>query len=112
MKKFPFTEVASDPCLPAKLRISVRCPAFTCYVSMKFFFLESRAVGTECDGLVRTPPPTGCGGPFYTGPDTSHLKTKINSSIQFLPGEPHFLAHSSNFIPRHCIHLTVLFVKM
>lgn len=62
--------------------------------------------------FIRTPPPTGCGGPFYTSPDISRLKTKINSWIQFLPGQPHFLAHSSNFILRHYIHLTVRFVKM
>ena len=37
---------------------------------------------------------------------------KQNSSIQFLPGQPHFLAHSFSFILRHWVHLSVLFVKM
>ena len=37
---------------------------------------------------------------------------KQNSSIQFLPGQPHFLAHSSSFILRDWVHLSVLFVKM
>ena len=38
MKKFPSTEVATDRCLSVKLGISVRCSAFTCYVSKIFFF--------------------------------------------------------------------------
>ena len=33
---------------------------------------------------------------------------KQNSSIQFLPGQSHFLAHSSSFILRHWIHLSVM----
>ena len=33
---------------------------------------------------------------------------KQNSSIQFLPGQPHFLAHSSSFILRDWVHLSVL----
>ena len=37
---------------------------------------------------------------------------KHNSSIQFLPGQPHFLAHSSSFILRDWVHLSALFVKM
>ena len=37
---------------------------------------------------------------------------KQNISIQFLPGQPHFLAHSSSFILRHWIHLSVLIVKV
>ena len=37
---------------------------------------------------------------------------KQNSSIQFLPGQPHFLAHSFSFILRHWVHLSVLFVKI
>ena len=34
---------------------------------------------------------------------------KQNSSIQFLPGQPHFLAHSFSFILRDWVHLSVLF---
>ena len=37
---------------------------------------------------------------------------KQNSSIQFLPGQPHFLAHSSSFILRDWVYLSALFVKM
>ena len=37
---------------------------------------------------------------------------KQNSSIQFLPGQPPFLAHSSSFILRDWLHLSVLFVKI
>ena len=37
---------------------------------------------------------------------------KQNSSIQFLPGQPHFLAHSCSFILRDWVHLSVLFAKM
>ena len=38
---------------------------------------------------------------------------KQNSSIQFLPGQPNFLAHSSIFILRRdWVHLSVLFEKM
>ena len=37
---------------------------------------------------------------------------KQNSSIQFLPGQPHFLVHSFSFILRDWVHLSVRFVKM
>ena len=33
---------------------------------------------------------------------------KQNSSIQFLPGQPHFQAHSSSFILRDWVHLSLL----
>ena len=111
MKKFPFTEVDTDRCLSAKLRISVRCSAFTCYVRTKFFFfLESRPVGRGSDGFVRTPPPQAPGSHSTLRP--IQVVGKQNSSIQFLPGQPHFLAHSSSFILRDWVHLSVLFVKM
>ena len=34
---------------------------------------------------------------------------KQHSSIQLLPGQPHFLAHSSSFTLRDWVHLSVLF---
>ena len=40
------------------------------------------------------------------------LVGKQNSSIQFLPEQPHFLAHSSSFILRDWVHLSLLFVKI
>ena len=111
-EKIPFYRSGYRSLLACKVKNFSTLPGLYMLREHEIFFLESRPVGRGCDGFVRTPPPTGCGGPFYTSPDTSRQKTKINSWIQFFPGQPHFLAHSSNFILRHYIHLTVRFVKM
>ena len=48
----------------------------------------------------------------HSTPHPIQVVGKQNSSIQFLPGQPHFLAHSSSFILRDWVHLSVLFVKV
>ena len=75
-----------------------------------FVFLESRPVRRGCDGCVRTPPSQAM--EVHSTLHPLQVVGKQNSSIQFLPGQPHFLPHSSSFILRHWIHLSVLFVKM
>ena len=48
----------------------------------------------------------------HSTPHPIQVVGKQNSSIQFLPGQPHFLAHSFSFILCDWIHLSALFVKM
>ena len=75
------------------------------------FFLESRPAGKGVWWVHSHPSPHGLRRSIL---HTARYKSskKQNSSIQFLPGQSHFLAHSSSFILRHWIHLSVLFVKM
>ena len=86
-EKIPFYRSGYRSLLACKVKNFSTLPGLYMLREHEIFFLESRPVGRGCDGFVRTPPPTGCGGPFYTSPDTSRQKTKINSWIQFLPGQ-------------------------
>ena len=104
---FLFTEVAADRCLSAKLGISVRCSVFTCYVSKLYFFLgiQARREGGAMGASAPLPPQAM---EVHSTLRPIQVVGKQNSSIQFLSGHPHFLAHSSSFILRHWTHLSVL----
>ena len=113
MKKFPFYRIGCISFVCKVRDLSTLLGLCMLREQAIFFFLESRPVGRGVWWVRLHPaplPPQAMEVHFTLRP--IQVVGKQNSSIQFLPGQPHFLAHSCSFILRDWVHLSVLFVKM